>query len=513
VATVGLSGCGGWAWASFGGVGTLGSSDSFTGRATMRTGAEADKARTRISLRGRRLLESPTMSGIHDSILSTVGGTPIVRLARIGRGLPQELLGKCEFMNPGGSVKDRIGVRMLEDAEKAGRIKPGDTLIEATSGNTGIGLALAAAVRGYRMIITMPEKMSREKQVVLEALGAEIIRTPTEAAYDSPESHIGVARRLRSVIPNAHILDQYGNESNPLAHEEGTAAEIVEQTGGRIDAVVMTAGTGGTITGVARCMKKRAPHCKIIGVDPEGSILAGPGPIKSYKVEGIGYDFIPDVLKVDLVDRWVKSNDQDSFRVARQLIRQEGLLVGGSSGAAVWAAMQIAKDFPPGARILCILTDSVRNYLSKFVDDRWMRENGFLEQDWAVGTIAELLRAMPRREVITVDVADPLSKAVALFKERGFSQVPVTDHGKLAGILTEADALRVLVEGHANGKTSIAEVMVRKVSTIAPHAPANELPRIFERGEVALVVDEARTVLGLVTKLDMIEYLTRKPSV
>ena len=453
------------------------------------------------------------MSGIHDSILSAVGGTPVVRLGRLARHLPQELLAKCEFMNPGGSVKDRIGVRMLLDAEQSGRIKPGDTLIEPTSGNTGIGLAMAAAVRGYRMIITMPEKMSREKQVVLEALGAEIIRTPTEAAWDAPESHIGVARRLKSVIPNSHILDQYGNPSNPLAHEEGTGVEICEQTGGKLDAVVMTAGTGGTITGVARAVKKRIPGCQIIGVDPEGSILAGPGPIKSYKVEGIGYDFIPDVLKVELVDRWVKSNDKDSFRVARQLIRQEGLLVGGSSGAAVWAAMQVAKDFGKGARILCILTDSIRNYLSKFVDDRWMRENGFLEEDWAVGTIAELLRAMPRREVVTVDVADPLSKAVTLFKERGFSQLPVTDHGKLAGILTESDALRVLVEGNAKAKTSIAEVMVRKVSTIAPHAPASELPRIFERGEVALVVDDARTVLGLVTKLDLIEYLTRKPSV
>src|SRR5262245_27614786 len=295
-----------------------------------------------------------TRPDILDSILDTTGATPMVRLARIGRDLPAELLGKCEFMNPGGSVKDRIGVRMLLDAEREGRIKPGDTLIEPTSGNTGIGLALAAAVRGYRVIITMPEKMSQEKQVVLEALGAEIIRTPTEAAWDSPESHIGVARRLRDVIPNAHILDQYGNPSNPLAHEEGTGAEIVEQMGGKVDAVVLTAGTGGTVTGVARTIKKKVPGCKIVGVDPEGSILAGPGPIKSYKVEGIGYDFIPDVLDVKLVDRWVKSNDKDSFRVARQLIRQEGLLVGGSSGACVWAALQVAKDFGVGARIVCI---------------------------------------------------------------------------------------------------------------------------------------------------------------
>ncbi|MEQ1632467.1 MAG: cystathionine beta-synthase [Planctomycetota bacterium] len=453
------------------------------------------------------------MGRIHDSILTTVGNTPVVRLARLGRNLPVELLAKCEFMNPGGSVKDRIGIRMLLDAEKEGRIKPGDTLIEPTSGNTGIGIALAGAVRGYRVIITMPEKMSREKQVVLEALGAEIIRTPTEAAWDAPESHIGVARRLKQVIPNAHILDQYGNPSNPLAHYEGTGREIVEQCDGKLDAVVMTAGTGGTISGVARAVKERIPGCQIVGVDPEGSILAGPGVIKSYKVEGIGYDFIPDVLDRRLVDRWVKSNDKDSFRVARQLIRQEGLLVGGSCGAAVWAGMQIAKDFKPGARILCILADSIRNYLTKFVDDRWMRENGFLEEDWAIGTIEELLRAMPGRQVVTIDVGDELKKAIALFKQHGFSQLPVTDRGVLAGILTEADALRGLVEGRASGATRIAEVMVRKVSTIAPHAPSSELPRIFERGEVALVVDQDRRVLGLITKLDMIEHLTRRPSV
>ena len=283
---------------------------------------------------------------ILDSILDTTGNTPMVRLTRLGKGLPGELLAKCEFMNPGGSVKDRIGVRMLLDAEKAGTIKPGDTLIEPTSGNTGIGIAMAAAVRGYRVIITLPEKMSQEKQVVLEALGAEIIRTPTEAAWDSPESHIGVARRLKEIIPNSHILDQYSNPSNPLAHEEGTGPEIIAQCGGKLDAVVMTAGTGGTITGVARAIKKAVPGCLIVGVDPEGSILAGPGEIKSYKVEGIGYDFIPDVLDRRLVDRWVKSNDRDSFLTARQLIRQEGLLVGGSSGAAVFAAMQISRAVP-----------------------------------------------------------------------------------------------------------------------------------------------------------------------
>src|SRR5688572_19311673 len=264
------------------------------------------------------------MGRIHDSILSAVGGTPVVRLDRIARGQPIELLGKCEFLNPGGSVKDRIGVRMLLDAEKQGRIKPGDTLIEPTSGNTGIGIALAGAVRGYRVIITMPEKMSREKQVVLEALGAEIVRTPTEAAFDSPESHISVARRLQSELPNAHILDQYSNPNNPLVHEQHTGQEILDDLGGKVDMVVMGAGTGGSITGVARRLKSVNPNCLIIGADPVGSILAGGNEVGTYRVEGIGYDFVPDVLDRALVDEWVKTTDQPSFLLARRLIREEG---------------------------------------------------------------------------------------------------------------------------------------------------------------------------------------------
>ncbi|HEU0034999.1 MAG TPA: cystathionine beta-synthase [Kofleriaceae bacterium] len=447
---------------------------------------------------------------ILDSILDAVGRTPMVRLTRVTKGLPCELLGKCEFMNPGGSVKDRIGVRMLLDAEKSGRIKPGDTLIEPTSGNTGIGLAMTAAVRGYRVIITMPEKMSQEKQVVLEALGAEIIRTPTEAAWDSPESHIGVAKRLKEVIPSSHILDQYSNPSNPIAHEEGTGHEIIEQTGGRVDAIVMTAGTGGTITGVAKVVKKAIPSCKIIGVDPEGSILAGPGEIKSYKVEGIGYDFIPDVLDRRLVDRWFKSNDRDSFLVARQLIRQEGLFVGGSSGAAVWAALQVCKELGAGKRVVVILPDSIRNYLTKFVDDRWMRQQGFVKGDWEVGTVADVVRAMGRRAVISLDLNDKLGRATELFKEHGISQMPVLDDNKLVGILTESDLLHNLLSGKSTKETIVAEVMERRVSTVAMHASSSELPRIFERGEVAIVVDDHRNVLGIVTKMDLIEMLSQR---
>ena len=443
---------------------------------------------------------------ILDSVLDTVGRTPLIRLSRIARDARCEILGKLEFMNPGGSVKDRIGVRMLIEAERRGEIKPGDTLIEPTSGNTGIGLAMAAAVRGYRMIITMPEKMSREKQVVLEALGAEIIRTPTEAAFDAPESHISVAKRLRDVIPNSHILDQYGNEDNPKAHEENTGREIVEQTGGRIDALVAGAGTGGTITGIARVLKREVPSCQIIGVDPEGSILAGPGDVRSYKVEGIGYDFIPEVLDRSLVDRWIKSNDRDSFRVARQLIKQEGLLCGGSSGTAMWAALEVAKDLPEGSRIVVILPDSVRNYMTKFVDDSWMRQSGFLDADADTGSIGDVVRVLPRREVITVEDDRTLDDAVALFKKHGISQMPCTARGRLSGIITENDVLNFLVHGRSPS-TPLAEVMERNVATVGMPDPASMLPEIFARGEVALVVDRDRHVEALVSKMDYIDFL------
>lgn len=315
---------------------------------------------------------------ILNSILEAIGNTPIVKFNRIGSELPCELYGKCEFLNPGGSVKDRIAYRMVEEAEKAGQIKPGDTLIEPTSGNAGIGIALAGAVKGYHVVITMPEKMSHEKQVVLEALGAKIYRTPTEAAWDAPDSHISLAKRLQKEIPNAHILDQYGNPNNPGAHYHTTAQEILDDMDGHLDMVVMGAGTGGTITGVAKRLKEAKPDIKIIGVDPVGSILGGGTEIKSYLVEGIGYDFIPNVLDNSLVDEYIKTEDKESLLMARRLIREEGLLVGGSSGSAVWAMLKAARSLKAGQRCLVILPDSIRNYLTKFVDDRWMKEKGFI---------------------------------------------------------------------------------------------------------------------------------------
>lgn len=315
---------------------------------------------------------------LFSNILEAIGHTPMVRLNRVSQGLECELYAKCEFLNPGGSIKDRIGYRMVVDAEKSGRIKRGDTLIEPTSGNTGIGIALAGAVLGYKVIITLPEKMSREKQVVLEALGAKIIRTPTEAAWNAPESHIGVAKKMQREIPNSHILDQYANPSNPDVHYETTAQEILDDMGGKVDMVVMGAGTGGTLTGVARKIKEVCPKVIIVGADPEGSILAGGTDIHSYLVEGIGYDFIPDVLDRSLVDRWVKTNDKESFINARRLIREEGLLCGGSSGTALMAALKEAKTLKKGQRCVVILPDGVRNYMTKFIEDKWMKENGFL---------------------------------------------------------------------------------------------------------------------------------------
>lgn len=315
---------------------------------------------------------------IYENILETIGRTPVVKINRLGQELQCELYAKCEYFNPGGSVKDRIGYEMIKQAELEGRIKPGDTLIEPTSGNTGIGIALTGAVLGYKVIITMPEKMSQEKQSTLERLGATIYRTPTEVGSDHPDSHISLAKRLQKKIPNSHILDQYANPNNPNAHYNGTAIEIIEDFGKELDMVVAGVGTGGTISGIAKRLKEHYPHIKIIGVDPEGSILGGGTEIKPYQVEGIGYDFFPDVLNNNLIDRYIKTNDADSFRTARQLIQEEGLLVGGSSGAAMWGALQAAKTLGKGQKCLVILPDSIRNYMSKFASDQWMKTEGYL---------------------------------------------------------------------------------------------------------------------------------------
>jgi cysteine synthase A len=315
---------------------------------------------------------------IFENILMTIGQTPVVKINHIAKNLACEMYAKCEYFNPGGSIKDRIGYRMVMEAEKQGNIKKGDTLIEPTSGNTGIGIALAGAVLGYQVIITMPEKMSQEKQSVLERLGAIIYRTPTEVPSHHPDSHISLAKKLQASLPNAHILDQYKNPNNPSAHYLGTAEEIIHDFPNGLDMIVAGVGTGGTITGLAKRLREAYPSIEVIGVDPEGSILGGGTEVKSYLVEGIGYDFFPDVLDNMLIHRYIKTHDKPSFEMARRLMKEEGLLVGGSSGSAMCGAMEAAKTLKKNQKCLVILPDSIRNYMSKFPIDAWMKENNMM---------------------------------------------------------------------------------------------------------------------------------------
>lgn len=370
---------------------------------------------------------------ICDTALDAIGNTPLIKLHKIPaeHGVRCEVLAKCEFFNAGGSVKDRIGKRMVEDAERSGRIKPGDTLIEPTSGNTGIGLALAGAVKGYNVVITLPMKMSSEKVNMLKGLGARVIRTPTEAASDSPDSHISVARRIRDEINakapgTAHILDQYTNPSNPLAHFDGTAAELLEQTDGKIDMVVLGAGTGGTMTGIARRLKQALPGIIVVGVDPVGSLLAKgvyndgsetEDTEQGYQVEGTGYDFIPEVCDRSIVDDWVKTVDGPSLTTARDLIAKEGLLCGGSSGATTWAAMQAVrgqtllgkvKPLRAGQRCVILLPDSTRNYMTKFLSDDWMIQQ-------------ELMQPQSPEQLRLLEQSDPIAAAAAAALANGSS--------------------------------------------------------------------------------------------
>jgi cystathionine beta-synthase len=467
-----------------------------------------------------------TMPAAKSSILEQIGNTPLVRLNKIPQslGIEAQVWVKCELFNAGGSVKDRIALRMIEEAEKSGRIKPGDTLIEPTSGNTGIGLALVAAVKGYKTIITLPEKMSAEKVSVLKALNATIIRTPTEAAFDSPESHIGVARRLEKEIPNAHILDQYGNLDNPLAHEHGTAEEIWNQTGGKITAVIAGAGTGGTITGIARGLHKHNDKIKIIAADPKGSILALPsalnddGANQPYKVEGIGYDFIPDVLDQKIVDNWYKTDDRDSFHYARRLIAEEGILVGGSSGSAMAALVAAHRDghFTKDDIVVVVLPDSIRSYLSKFADDDWLAANDLLPPTPPAESISPLKRATSKeptdpfngatvrslrlKPIQTIPSDSTCASAIETMRDKAFDQLPVTSSSsgaaskkRLVGLVTLGNLLSRISHGRANPQSPVADVMFdfRKISEVVTdprdfgkHAAAAALALHSNSGEL-----------------------------
>lgn len=447
---------------------------------------------------------------VYPHILDVIGRTPLVRLNRVSAHLDCTMYAKCEFLNPGGSLKDRIGYAMVEAAEREGRIKRGDTLIEPTSGNTGIGIALAGAVKGYQVIITMPEKMSREKQVVLEALGAEIIRTPTEASFDSPDSHISVARRLQKELPNAHILDQYSNPNNPDIHYRTTAEEILTDLDGKVDMIVMGAGTGGSITGVAKKVKERQPHCIIVGADPVGSILGGGSDVASYKVEGIGYDFFPEVLDRAVVNEWVKTEDQQSFLLARRLIREEGLLVGGSSGSVLFAALKAATRLKKGQACVAVLPDGVRNYMTKFVDDKWMRENGFFQTRSLPGLVKDLIAKTERPALTCADDMQSVGIVIGTMREKGISQLPVTSGGVLVGLVSEADLMEFLFSGAGTMETLVSKCMNRHVPSVGFHTPVSTLQEVLRKSPAAVVVDEHRKPVSIMTRIDLLDYLTER---
>ncbi|POS71782.1 cystathionine beta-synthase [Diaporthe helianthi] len=500
-----------------------------------------------------------------------IGHTPLVRLNKIPQslGIKANVYAKVELVNAGGSVKDRIALRMIEEAEKSGRIRPGDTLIEPTSGNTGIGLALVGAIKGYKTIITLPEKMSAEKVSVLRALGATIIRTPTQAAWDSPESHIGVARRLQKEIPRAHILDQYTNVDNPRAHEFGTAEEIWEQTHGKVTAIVAGAGTGGTISGIARGIRKHNKDVKIIAADPFGSILALPEALNQgdlanipYKVEGIGYDFIPDVLDREVVDKWYKTEDRESFMFARRLIAEEGLLVGGSSGSAMAAMVRAVQDLKLDEKdtVVVVLPDSIRSYLSKFADDDWLAANDLLPSvnGAAVEAAAqkkrrasdpyggETIRSLRLKPVTSVLSTQACADAIEMMRDKGFDQLPVLSPtgGKLVGLVTLGNLLSYISSGRATATSLVKDVMFdfSKIDEVVTDArdiltaeeaaskskmhkrhfveitldtPLTILSKFLEYNSAAVVTEdkdngEGKKPVAVVTKVDLLTHMVKQ---
>ncbi len=458
---------------------------------------------------------------VYDNILQAIGWTPLVRLGRIAHHIQAPIYAKLENLNPGGSVKDRVGLYIVEQAEARGELKPGGTIVEATSGNTGVGLAIAAALKGYKTIFVMPDKMSNEKILLLRAYGAKVVITPTAVAPEDPRSYYEVAKRFARETPNAILANQYHNPDNPKTHELSTGPEIWEQTEGRVTDVVIGMGTGGTISGIGRYLKSKNPEICIVGVDIQGSILteiwqnkgkipAGAYP-KTYKVEGIGEDFLPSATDMSVVDDIVRANDKESFLWARQLVRQEGIFAGGSSGSALAGAIKYASKLPADRLVVVIFPDSGSRYLSKFYDNKWMRENGFMEMEFGEVTLGDLVLAKPNKTLYMAVLGDPVRKVMATMRQFGVSQVPVVGaDGMLVGTLEEVDLLNHMLESHQHSHDEPIDALVQNARGVFPPETALEeaMPMLTEG--FALIVVEQGKPAGILTKIDVLDYVAGK---
>jgi cystathionine beta-synthase len=443
-----------------------------------------------------------------ESALDAVGRTPLVRMRRVVDDAQCLVLAKVEYVNPGGSVKDRPAVAMILEAEARGILRRGSTIVEATSGNTGTGLAMAAAIRGYRCILVMPDKMSKEKIDLLRAYGAEVVVTPTNVPSDSPESYYGVATRLVSEIPGSFMPNQWHNHANPDAHYRSTGPEIWEQTAGTITHFVSGIGTGGTISGTARYLKERNPAIHVVGADPEGSIYSGDTP-KSYAVEGIGMSYLPETVDLKVIDQMVRVSDRDSFMMARRITREEGLLVGGSSGTAAVAAVELAKTLPKEAVLVVMFPDSGRGYMSKIFNDEWMIANGFLAEGRRKATVGDVLRSKePLPPLITVNVDDVVKDALDLLRRYEISQMPVMRGTELAGSINDVAVMQAVFDRSDLLHKPVSEVMGRPFPSLDTDAEIDRAYKLLTLANSAIVVIDGGRPIGVVTRQDIISYLS-----
>jgi cystathionine beta-synthase len=440
-----------------------------------------------------------------DSILDAVGHTPLVQLNRMGDGLQVKVAVKVEMTNPGGSVKDRVALAMIAEAEQKGHLRPGGTIIEATAGNTGVGLAMVAAVKGYRCIFVLPDKMSAEKIALLKAYGAEVVITQTAVPPDSPESYNGVADRLSREIPGAWRPNQFTNLSNPEVHYRTTGPEIWEQTKGKVTVFVCGVGTGGTVSGVGRYLKERNPNIKVVGADPDGSVLSGGSP-KPWKVEGIGEDFVPKTFSSQYVDDWVRVGDAESFHVARELARREGMLLGGSTGTNVAAALRYARRLGPGQLVVALGCDTGRNYLSKFFDDAWLKMNNLTFDQPPAHSVGDLLKKRGPRKLVSVSPDATAEQAIQLLEATGISQLPVLENGKPVGSVQEVSLARVLHDGRDPTRVPISEVMARPLPVLDVNTHLDEAYRLLLAGYTGVLATQEGEVIDIVTRIDLIHY-------